>query len=926
MANFSFSLLGEKGRASHKPLQVRSSVSSNLQKSLHLLDSSVAAPPSFPHGAIGTPPHRRRTLATNVSFLNPDVTLGGVGERTFCMPSTPNFKTSHAASVVNVTAANAALMLEESNDLAASTSVFTGFLEKIREFPLEHQLFELVVSYEDICNDQVSLLKRITNKTKPGMNKMADVHFTLNQLEDERATWQLVRMLYTDRLSIANTSDVVDDDGMELSSAPDAPTLHVGEKDVVDRLFETDAEVRQVQIVIDWLEAIEKEKMDNFYEKVEFFTDKAEAWENSLHSLQQSKLSGHSAKSHVTELDPDAPIRQNKPLAELDREDEARLQKYLYALIRSGQFDKAQSMCHHVGQSWKAATLEGWRLHHDSNFEMLGPDGQPTPVDGNPLRKLWKNAAWALSDDDRLSLHERALYAALTGNLKRLLPVVDSWEDALWAYCRTLVDQRTEEILEQQSVPFASMPLTLPPRYSEKELTIEQVFEEMEKINWNKKVSQPSRMQLVQSFVISGDTDGLLDIMHGWLTEDIDPDSGEGGLTPHLIRFMAHLVLFLRAAGLCNISDELSVSLILKYVEVLIASKMTNLVATYTSHLPSITQVEVYAAFLEGVSEDAQRRHTLELAKECGLEVRSITKMVVENIRQQSDEDAALFSPISVSVDKDVGTVSETATTTSDKVRISSLDWLLYDPGQRSEALKAANTLCRCFLLQRKIAAAKETFTKLPAKILEEISNNWESETGHASLPAEDENAIREYFCIKAYLESVASFNDWFKHFHKGKPNVPSLTPGSTFTEKIAHEQQMKTYEIDQARWQQDLDEQSNATVERIYNVLLFVDGGWMVDARSPDEHDSASNQRLHQLSRLREQCLPALAVLLYSIFHATCRFHDCLQLADIIAAEKHALYKVFRKIELQDFLQKLRMSALALLEQDGMDSFGYPL
>ena len=53
---------------------------------------------------------------------------------------------------------------------------------------------------------------------------------------------------------------------------------------------------------------------------------------------------------HVTELDPDASTRQNKPLAELDREDESRLQRYLFALVRSGQFDKAQSVCHHVGQ------------------------------------------------------------------------------------------------------------------------------------------------------------------------------------------------------------------------------------------------------------------------------------------------------------------------------------------------------------------------------------------------------------------------------------------------------------------------------------------------------------------------------------------------------------------------------------------------
>merc|ERR1719334_1902519 len=118
-------------------------------------------------------------------------------------------------------------------------------------------------------------------------------------------------------------------------------------------------------------------------------------------------------------------------------------------------------------------------------------------------------------------------------------------------------------------MPFAPptpQSLPLPPRFNDKELSIEQIFEEMEKINWNKKVSRPSKMQQVQSYIISGDIDGLLDVMHGWLTEDpLEDEDGNVGddiddsnrLTPHLIRFMAHLVLFLRSAGLCSAGDEL---------------------------------------------------------------------------------------------------------------------------------------------------------------------------------------------------------------------------------------------------------------------------------------------------------------------------------------------------------------------------------
>lgn len=38
--------------------------------------------------------------------------------------------------------------------------------------------------------------------------------------------------------------------------------------------------------------------------------------------------------------DPDAPIRQKLPLDDLDREDDARLLKYLFTLIRAGMTDE----------------------------------------------------------------------------------------------------------------------------------------------------------------------------------------------------------------------------------------------------------------------------------------------------------------------------------------------------------------------------------------------------------------------------------------------------------------------------------------------------------------------------------------------------------------------------------------------------------
>lgn len=38
--------------------------------------------------------------------------------------------------------------------------------------------------------------------------------------------------------------------------------------------------------------------------------------------------------------------------------------------IRQGHLDEAGSLCERVGQWWRAAILEGWRLHHDPNYKV----------------------------------------------------------------------------------------------------------------------------------------------------------------------------------------------------------------------------------------------------------------------------------------------------------------------------------------------------------------------------------------------------------------------------------------------------------------------------------------------------------------------------------------------------------------------------
>ncbi|PKU48558.1 hypothetical protein llap_1186 [Limosa lapponica baueri] len=623
-------------------------------------------------------------------------------------------------------------------------------------------------------------------------NMTEDVTMSAVLLREDDPGEAATMSMYSDFLHsfLKHTSTTIFDLVDEYENICNNQVLTASEKTNVDNLFQKDSLVRQSQLVVDWLESIAKDEIGDFSDNIEFYA-KSVYWENTLHILKQRQLSTYvgSSRALVTELDPDAPIRQKLPLDDLDREDDARLLKYLFTLIRAG-----------------------------------------------------------MTDEEQFNRYERAIYAALSGNLKQLLPVCDTWEDTVWAYFRVMVDTLVEQEI-RTSVITAEETEELPRDYLETNWTSEKVFEELKATDKKRVIEEnQEHYHVIQKFIILGDVDGLMEEFSRWLSKD------RSVLPGHLLRFMTHLILFFRTLGM--------------QTKRMISEKHTDLIAFYVSHLPPELAVAQYALFLEDVTESDQRHHCLELAKDAGLDVATITKTVVENIRKK---DAGEFSHHDHMLD--------TGTTEADRLKIDVIDWLVFDPAQRAEALKQSNAIMRKFLASKKHEAAKDVFVKIPQDSIAEIYNQWEEQGMDTPLPAEDDNAIREHLCIRAYL-------------------------------------------MDYGIWKGLLDALTADVKEKMYNVLLFVDGGWMVDVREDVEDDP---ERTHQMILLRKLCLPMMCFLLHTVLHSTGQYQECLRLADMVASERHKLYTVFSKEELRKLLQKLRESSLMLLDQD-LDPLGYEI
>uniref|UniRef100_A0A8C9XX82 Nuclear pore complex protein n=1 Tax=Sander lucioperca TaxID=283035 RepID=A0A8C9XX82_SANLU len=746
---------------------------------------------------------------TNSMYISP---VSGMDNSSFFSDDTANL--------------SSALLKEDDPGEAAAASLFPEFLASLVKHS-SSAVFELLDEYQTLCQEKVDVLQSVV--LRAGQNsKTAGVHWLLQQ---ENCTWRLITSLYSE-----------------------------SEKVVVEQLFQRDAVIRQSQLVVDWLESIAKDKIGDFSDNIEYYA-KNVCWENTLHSLKLRRKSGTAfTVPLVTELDPDAPFRQQRPLADLDREDDARLLKNLFSLIRAGMTEEAQRLCKRCGQAWRAATLEGWKLYHDPNRT-----SELQPIEGNPQRGIWKACCWRMAEE--LNRYERAIYSSLSGNLKPLLAVCESWEDCVWAHFKVMVDSLVEKELMSSGMAHQEMD-TLPREYLEANWTMEKVFEELQALELKRVLEETKEHHhIIQKFVILGDLDGLFEEFSDWLTTSKP-------LPSHLLRFMTHLLLFFRSLGLA-LKEEVCVDVLKAYVSLLVRDQQTDLVARYVSQLPPEVATVEYAAFLETVNQPEIRPRCLQLATDAGLDVAAITKLVVETVRERDETEFTHHSQ-----------TLEMGTTKEDLRKIDVIDWLLFDPAHRAESLKQSNAIMRKFLAVQKHDAAKAVFSKVPEDSMREIYCQW-SGGQTTSLPAEDENAIREHLCIRAYL-------CWKKY-----SNLASLSA-----------------------WSCRLDVLTEDVKERIYNVLLFVDGGWMIDNRQDSEPDS---ERRHQMAALRSLCLPRLTFLLLSVLQNSSRHQEALRLADIISSDQHRLYQVFSKEELRRFLLKLRESSLALLDR-GLDPLGYEL
>lgn len=620
----------------------------------------------------------------------------------------------------------------------------------------------------------------------------------------------------------------------------------------------------------------------------------------------------------VHSIDPDAPIREKRALHDLDQEDQSRLLRAIFTKIRQGKIEEAQSICEHCGHPWQAAILEGWRLSHDPNYNNINQDQQQSqlthqklPLEGNPHRDIWKKCAWLKADSRKGDDYSRAIAAVFCGHLQSLTnsAVCPTWPDLLWAYFKVQIDIRVEFEVRQCSVKSYH---AMPDQYWNNKMSLEQIFDALAASKSELvRLQAKQKINVIVQYLILDDVTGLMEVVGGWLAEETMADQ--------LLRFLAHLVLFLRHIGRLQ-RPEVADQVLRAYVEHLIGRGDAQLVAFYTATLPQQAQTILFSQFLEKISETEERRAALEEALAVGLNVERITQYTVQVVRErewrQGDggegEEELKGGP------KKKGELTE-----ADRQKVSVLEYLQFYPQQRAELLVQANALIRQMLAREKLECVRRVLQCVPqdsVRIVQEVY-------GGEEVPYREQCAIKENICHTAYLSAVDGFNKWTHLFHN-EPKAPQSEKAlQNFTEKMAFELKGQEYQQQLEVWRGQVEEQKKLATGLLYNVLLFPDQGWLVDPEGEisgaEEEGEEWQNRVTQMKALRSICVPEVVILLHKCLHQSGDYQECVQLVDEVASENRKLYACYPAHKMSELLVLVAESSLALLN-DKSDPWGY--
>ncbi|RPA77889.1 hypothetical protein BJ508DRAFT_416820 [Ascobolus immersus RN42] len=443
--------------------------------------------------------------------------------------------------------------------------------------------------------------------------------------------------------------------------------------------------------------------------------------------------------TYVSELDPDAPLRQNKELASEDIIAEDELLRTVYQHLRAQDLAGAIQACRDAGEYWRGQTLLGnWETYDLPDDEnSMDVDGAGDD-DGANRRELWRQMCYNLARSPKVGMWEQAVYGLLCGDIFTVIPVCQTWEDHLFAHINSLLESCFSHFLLDIG--------QLPPKFGKFQIYdfLQQNGHDINHLPRiidtlrNKKVvgdiaSNPQRV--IQGALIAGTFYELVvDLARQWkrmlasATYDPANDEDAKGLSivstwdlRTVVHILAYGSLYSGTLGPNEDAVRAAEIVIAAYINMLIDAGKQDLAPLYAGLLSTEKSVSTMAAHLLKIETEKERRSFINQ-----LEIHRINVAdVIQNAMAKVVEET---KPIYVTTGiprrtgllgkKTTGIKDDSKIIISDSRLIDTLEWMLLVEGMEDEIATAGCTIAERFLLTGRLSAARDLFVRVPTHIV----------------------------------------------------------------------------------------------------------------------------------------------------------------------------------------------------------------
>jgi nuclear pore complex protein Nup107 len=601
--------------------------------------------------------------------------------------------------------------------------------------------------------------------------------------------------------------------------------------------------------ILKWLEKCHVD----YVGQVEFPRKQTSMWPESLEHVP-------SDPNKLQSMDPDAPLLvSDSSLYGKDEENQDKLYKACLAYLRSGNMDRAMDLCQKQRQTWLAASLGGGQPF---DIELVpDPDTQRvvSVQVGNPRRALWKRTCWALGRSPKVSSEESAIYSLLSNDVETSLknPTLRSWEDGMYACWSAMLGRLEDDLLHRHNLPLRNYP------QEEEQLQATAAVAFMNEASILNQLASSPYEDMRPSDVLRGAMASFIvgkDAVISFVLQEASIGQSQHDL--HILRFMAHLLLYLDSLSVGTTPVELpgvdivKNRFVLEYLQQLgLRPELWHMMALYASLLPTDLIIAEYPSLLCNVQDDEERGSMCKQMSELlasGMDL-VVLRRVVRLLLGQRDA----------------------------HVQMRSISWLCHSESHLADALACTNMLLRKYFIadDDQMPTALVFYNQyLPPQVIEfATSNDVVLEESEDLNIATVEDSKLEFGALQCYFEAYKAFRHW--------KEVIASTPPMTVTSKIVHNRaalNQQELEIANSAERRELVNQKRRASRKVVeaadaaqnklNEVLTYGGGWLAqeDSIRGSSNDEEAMQRCQQLEVIQSRYLPRAAFMFHNVCDST--------------------------------------------------------